>query len=657
MSGLDGMGPITWVFDRDDLTTLVRDISTATEVVFDLETTGLDDHAKHGGRTNGGVRARIVMATFTLPQPGEEGEPMTYVLPLDHPWSPFMGKWREVLRWVARVIVKKRRPVIGHNVKFDVRWTLTHTGVDLVPFIAWDTQVSSHLLDETRSTKLKVRAHETFGVPEWNDFDLSKPGAALRVDFWVLGEYAARDTYWTWRLYRQHHLSMVGAWEGGEWPLSPDEVEDARLGVLSRWCTTPTVASLTRIESNGIGLDVEWAEAELATHIQPAIDALDALSEMYGMDRSKATTAATATWFKELTFKAIEEGHLRISALTDSGAPQWNKSVLKRQARVGSETAALILAHRDHTKKAEFLTSWLDHVSADGRIHSSYRAGHVVTGRLSSADPNMQQVTKTLKPAFIPRPGYVIVDLDYSQIELRVAAYISRSKPMLQAYRDGKDLHVMMAARITGKPLEEVLPEERQGGKSANFGLVYGMMAPGYREYAEDAYDVHLTLEEAEEARDAFFDLWDGIAEWHERVKQKAHQDGQITSPIGRVRRVPGVFADDWGLRSYSERAAINSPVQGFASDLMQIAAASIQGLIPGHEPVANAMVVGTVHDSIIIEAPEDRWEQVARECQRRMTTRVLDVLAEMGCTLDVPLAAEAVVGTRWGLRDVGTIE
>lgn len=648
------MGPISWVFDKSDILDLIRDISTATEVIFDLETTGLDDHAVRGGRTNNGIPARIVMATFTLPQPDlEEGEDaLTYVLPLDHPWSPFMGKWRDILRWVMRVVRKKRKPVIGHNVKFDARWTYTHTGVDLVPLIAWDTQISSHMIDENRSTRLKTRAADTFSVEEWDDFDLTKPGAAMFVDFWVLGDYAARDTYWTWRLYILHRASLVDEWEDN-WPLSPDEVEDARLGTLALNVGMPTVASLTRIENNGIGLDIEWARAELASHVDPAEEAMEWLVDTYDMDPAKATTAATANWFKELTTKAVEEGDLRVASLTDSGNPQWNKSVLKRQARTGSMTAQAILDHRDHTKKIEFLTSWLDHVAPDGRIHSSYRAGYVVTGRLSSASPNMQQVTKSLKPAFIPRPGFVIIDLDYSQIELRVAAFISRCEPMLQAYRDGKDLHTMMAARITGKPESEVEPDERQGGKSGNFGLIYGMMAPGYREYAEDVYDVHLTLEEAEDVRDAFFDLWEGIADWHERVKDQAGNEGQITSPIGRVRRVPGIFADDWGLRSYSERAAINSPVQGMASDLMQISAASIQGLLPGHKPVRGAMVVGTVHDSIVVEAPLDRWQEVAAECQERMTVAAVEHIKQMGATLDIPLVADAVAGTRWGLGDI----
>lgn len=651
------IGPVRWVLDREDLEEMAATLVAAPEVVFDLETTGLHDHAVLGGAVNGGVPARIVMATFTVEDgSGTEAGAITYVLPLHHPWSPFLGQWRLVLKWVLQRLRKAKKPLIGHNLKFDIRWSHTHTGVNLARFTEWDTQVSSHMLDENSSTKLKEVAPDLFNIKRWDEsVDLTKPGAAEKTDIWVLGDYAARDTYWTWRVSKVHRRIM--SLDPDYSPSSPDEIEDFRLGELMEHCSKPTSASLTQIEENGIGLDLDWVMPELTLHKMEADLALDELAEHFQMDRETATTAATSKWFQEMTTLAVEEGDLRVTALTDSGNPQWNKSVLKRQAREGYGVAGLILRHRDHAKKAEFLQSWIDHVAPDGRIHSTYRAGHVVTGRLSSASPNMQQVTKSLKPAFIPSPGHVIIDLDYSQIELRVAAFVSRNEAMIDAYQKDMDLHRMMGARITGKGLEDVTADERQGGKSANFGLLYGMQAKGYREYAEDVYDVHYTLDEAIEVRDAFFKQWEGLDEWHERVIETAHNFGQVTSPIGRVRRVPGVFMDDWGMRSYSERAAINSPVQGMASDMMQIAAASIQGLMPGHKAVRGTKVVGTVHDSIIIEAEADRWEAIAMECQYRMTVVVKEVLGLMGCTLDVPIQADAIAGTRWGMSDVGVIE
>jgi DNA polymerase I-like protein with 3'-5' exonuclease and polymerase domains len=226
---------------------------------------------------------------------------------------------------------------------------------------------------------------------------------------------------------------------------------------------------------------------------------------------------------------------------------------------------------------------------------------------------------------------------------------------MLEAFRRGDDLHRLLASRITGKDPFDVLPTERQAGKSANFGLLYGMQAYGFREYAETVYGVSFTVEEARAIYQAFFDTWDGIAQWHLRCVNRVHQTGQVTSPIGRVRRLPMVWDANEKLASFAERAAINSPVQGFASDLMQMAAASIEGNLPGTPPVKNARLVGTVHDSILAEVPIDNWEEVTRSCRHRMLT-IGDALRRLDCVLDVPLEASVKIGTRWGLSDVGTL-
>lgn len=273
-----------------------------------------------------------------------------------------------------------------------------------------------------------------------------------------------------------------------------------------------------------------------------------------------------------------------------------------------------------------------------------------------NSDPNVQQVTKVLKPAFVPSHGHVIAELDFSQIELRVAAFISRCEPMLEAFRAGQDLHRLLGAKLTGKSPEDVTSQERQAAKSANFGLLYQMSPLGFQRYAETAYDVAMSADEAEDVHRAFYDMWDGIGAWHLRSIRRARETGQIVSPIGRVRRLPDIHSPNDQKVGWSERSAINSPVQGFASDLMQLAAAWIGGFLPDHAAVQGALIVATVHDSIVIEAPQESWETVVRECMDRMV-RVGELLPLLGCILDVPLAVEAHVGYRWGLTDVGVIE
>lgn len=644
---------MAWVLDGPTLDHLCEAIATAVEVVIDLENTGLNEY-ETGKRREWPCSARVALASLTLPQP-DQSVPTTWVVPLSHPDSPFSGQWRKVLTRIARAVKDAGASISNHNLKYDLRWIRAHTGIDLSSQTSWDTQISSHLLDETSGTALKERAPATFGVERWDDFDLSTPGAAEKVPLFDLGTYAARDTYWTWRL-AEHHRQQMGVGEYAYEPEGADEVEAVRLGQLAVWCAMPTSATLTALEQRGIGLDVEWTIERLKAAREAEEEALALLVDRYpGCSDREPSFAPTSIYFRDWTEAAVEADDLRVTAMTGTGQPQWNKSALTRQARAGFKVAQMLLDYRAATKAQEFLNSWLRFVTPGGRIHATYHAGRVVTGRLSCSDPNMQQVTKSLKPAFIPRPGYLIADLDYSQIELRAAAFIARCEPMLQAFREGQDLHRLLASQITEKDPGDVDDEERQAGKSANFGLLYGMSADGFREYAEDVYGVFFTDDEAAEVRDAFFTTWEGMADWHDKMIRRAERTGQVVSPIGRVRRVPAIHDGNGYLRGRAERQAINSPVQSFASDMMQMAAASIEGNLPGHSPVPGARLVGTVHDSILVEVPEGDWKRTAGRCMRRMLD--LDpVLQKMGCELDVPLAVEARIGTRWGLADIGTI-
>lgn len=652
----DATRQVTWVMNDGDLHHLLAAIESSVEVVMDHETTGLDEHATTGGRTNGGVAARIVLTSLTLPQPDDAGEPTTWVVPLSHPESPWRGEWRAVLRHIARTIVEADRPLINQNVKFDARWTFALTGVDLTGQIVWDTEVGSHLLDELASRKLKDRAPQVFGIERWDEgMEFNRPGEAEEKPLFDLGLYAARDTYWTWRLAKWQRERMFLDGDPGE-PESSEEVEDARLGRLAVWAAMPTAATLTAIEQRGLRLDTAWVRQQIAEHEAERAELFAELSTRYpALDPERASFAPTAIWFRDWAAAAVEAGDLTVAALTPKGKPQWSRHVLGRQARNGSEVAEKLLALRGHIKKLEFLRAWLGYVTPEGRIHSTYNVGSVVTGRLSSSDPNMQQVTKVLRPAFLPSEGRYIADLDYSQIELRVAAFIADSLPMRLAFEERRDLHTLLASRITGKHAEQVTPDERQKGKSANFGLLYMMGPYGFREYAEDVYGVVMTIDEAVEVHRAFFEMWDGIAQWHAATVKRLHATGQSVSPLGRVRRLPGVWDANEKMVGFAERASVNSPVQGMASDMMQVAAASIEGLLPGSTAVAGARLVGTVHDSILVEVPIDRWEDVTRECMDRMIS-IHPALERMGCRFDVPLSVEASVGTRWGLNDVGSL-
>lgn len=663
-------GPITWIWGKEDLKGLIKAIHASQKVVMDLETTGLDEYAAAGGDTNGGYPARIVLASLTLPSAERaaagaynwrtfDGEqPMTYLVPLSHPASPLIGVWRKVMAIIGREINRSGKPFVNANIKFDARWVFAQSGVDLSDRIEWDTTVSSQLVDTEARTRLKIRAARDFGIEEWDDFDLGTPGAAERVDLIQLGEYAARDTYYTWKIEEEHRDQMFLT--GDEEPFDSDDIQMARLGKVATYVAMPTVKTLTKVEQRGFLLDVDWVHAKIEEMDSLRLKACEDILGLYGTEPAPApakdgvTTAATSKWFQGFVAQAIEAGDLRVTARTDSGNAQWNKAVLIAQQRQGSPAADALLRHRDATKTLEFLRSWLELRDPNNVIHATYNVGFVKTGRLSSSNPNVQQISSRLKPAFIPRPGHVLLDLDYSQVELRVAAFVSRSAPMIEAFQRGDDLHRLLAAKIAGKAPEDVTNLERKRAKAGNFGLLYGMSPGGFQSYAATAYDVSLTLAEAQAVHSAFFEMWDGMRQWHERAKRRAYERGYVTSPIGRTQWLSDLYSKSSFKSSHAERNALNSPVQGFGSDLMQMAAASIMGTLPGYPlpKVEGAHVVATVHDEICIEVPEDRWQEILIECKRRMED-VNVFLRPLDCQMDVPIVAGPSAGTRWGVHDL----
>lgn len=659
---------VSWVQTELDLDFFLRGaLEEAETVVFDLETTGLEEHAVTGGKLNGGVAARVVVASFTLDNAkrglGEEmtDNPVTYLVPLSHPESSFSGKWRETYTRIAKALRGKK--LVGHNVKFDARYTYATTGVELRKHLFWDTQISSALLDENNSTALKQVVPRTFGVERWDDVELKTPGAAEREPLMKLGEYAARDTYWTYKLLVNHLDRM----QPMEQPYFPDEIEEARLGSLAHWVAMPTVRTLTGIEERGLLLENDWVHAQMKELEEQRDTAYAFLANLYPdnpedneqrkLEQDEPSFAPTSLWFKEWADRAVFKGDLRVAALTPQGKPQWSADVLKKQSREGSEVATQLLAYRNAVKRLEFLRSWLDMQTPDGRVHANYNAGSVVTGRLSSSSPNMQQITKKLKPAYIPTPGYYLAELDYSQIELRVAAFISRCQPMIDAFKRGDDLHTLLAARVNNVSEEEVTPIMRQGAKAGNFGLLYSMSPRGFKIYAETVYGVAMSDEEALKISKTYFAMWDGLHKWHAQYKKTVHSRGRVVSPIGRVRRLEHMVydGDPWTVLA-AERAAINSPVQGMASDIMQVAGAIIDGNIEGWERVKGARIVGTVHDSIMVEVKADNWEEVTLACKSAMEDAVPLVLEKMGVEFDVPLVADAEVGTRYGISDIGAV-
>ncbi len=633
---------IRWVMTNPQLDELNHDLRHAEEISFDLETTGLDEHKGNG------YPPRIAMASFTLP------DGLTRVLPLSHPESPHRGRWRTVMARAAESLTcTPNARVIGHNLKFDMRWTHAHTGVNMARAAWIDTYVMARLIDENRPGKLKPLCSQLFGIPEWQEeleVPLSVPGASEKNPLIDLGVYAAQDTFWTWHLSRLLR-SLLWWIDDGDQPVSPEEWDDMKVGQLAQRVTTPTLQTLTAMEQRGIRLDTRWCALQLAEQEEAAEKLQDQLSRMAGPIEGDPSFAPTSKWWLSWTEQLVNTGHLKVLSRTRTGAPQWNKAALKRLAKQGFSVAQQVLDMRDAMKKAEFLRAWLD-LESEGRLHPNFNLGRTITGRLSSSNPNLQQVTSSLKPAFVPSPGHVIIEADLSQIELRLAAHVSKCGQMIEAYRAGEDLHRLTASRVARVPLEEVTKEQRQQAKAVNFGFLYGMGPEKFRIYAEDTYGVEMTADEAEAAYRTYFDTYPELRDWHQSTISRVYRDQQVISPIGRIRRFDHV--DDEAARQ-----AINSPIQGMGSDIMMIGCALIEGFLPSWvdaPPLPEVRLIGTVHDSLVAEVPLSKAHKAAEAIIWRMTTGASRVVKQLGCDLLVPLEAEATIGTRWGAGDIDLV-
>ncbi len=600
----------TTVNTRPLLRELTWMLKTEALVSLDIETTGLDPWAPG---------ASIVSISLTFY--GEE----TYVLPLDHIDSPFGGRWRTLLHLLCSIFVEQDSLLLAHNAGFDLTWLMVHSGVDLCAQFHWDTQTVAHLLNENQSKKLKSLALPLMGNTDWGIDVVTN----LRERNWFdLAQYNALDTIATLRLYKQQVDTVE---EQGSWLMGLTSV------VLK------AQRALLAVRMEGIPLRRGEARAALAAAQTEAAAAADTLMEIagqYGMSEEEFPTVsweATSKWFIAFMERACDAGDAYVDAFTPNGRPSWNAEVLEKQARQEMVVPSALLRYRHGSKQAQFIESWLECSEYDGRIHANFNIARTKTGRLSSSDPNMQQVSRELKHLF-GEEGSQFCEVDFSQVELRVAAElmhrtVAPNNPMMQAYLDGEDLHRIAATLATGGSLADVTKEDRQKGKAINFGFLFGMGAAKFVNYAEAQYGVKFTLDEAHKVRNGFFSTWEGIADWHEYQRMSAKSDGFVETLYKRRRRLPDIYSPNDRLRSEAERQAINSPVQGTASDMMLDALGRIHQM-----KLTGARVVGTVHDSVLLTVTNtDELDKVT------------DALLRPRVQFATPIEVEVALGPTWG--------
>lgn len=565
---------------------LQSEVSKSAGLSWDLETSGLDP------RTDG---AHIRCVSVTTWDDNDE----------------IRGTWGVVGEAIPEFLHMSRWPkvVVAHNGKYDQLWAYEQHGV--IPPVTWDTMLAEHLIDSEGPKGLKILGAKYLHIPDWS-IDLRDP---VSVPFPELLEYAAMDTAVTAGIYFQQQ-------------------PNAR---LMSDLIMPANKALLEAEIEGVGLDLEGAK-RLRFDLQRQDRAITERVAVYG-------PADTPRQVEKLLYGTLG---LPVLERTPTGRPRVSGSVLQRL----DHPVADMLANRTKIRKgiSAFLTPWIEAVDpGDPRLYSTFRLAGTATGRLSSGGAegasgiNLQQIPRDsrYKRLIQARPGYTLAELDYSQIELRVAAHLSGDTRMLDIYRTGGDIHTATAKAVTGKQF--IGKSDRTKAKAVNFGFLYGMGAASFRDYARDSYGVELSEEEAIEYRKRFFGLYSGLPKWHRRVKKEALKNGYVETLFGRIRYLDGVRYWPGSQGGTALRQAVNTSVQSLASDMMILALGMINRLVVGKY---GAKIIATVHDSVLLEIKEEGAEDIARKVKYIMEHLPLK---HFGVKLNVPIEAGLSMGHRWG--------
>ena len=626
------------------LEVLLEEIAAADFVYFDLET--LNDSAAEDAHEDWHPHSRITAASFTV-RPGQ-----AFVVPLSHPegvWADHVhggmrrdGGWVEVMTRLAKAMKGTR--LGAHNGKFDVRWIHSVTGVDLVDDLAWDTMVSAYVLDENLPKGLEAVAKAELGVEDWKHTQIN----ARRTESYpwsLVSEYASKDTDYGFQLVDVHRERLK---------------EEPGLARVYGLLMMPVVRSLIRVERTGLYVEEGRTERRLAEALASIEETEDDLLARYVSPelkeafcwkhyKTKPSVPVRPSWSPNSKFfHAFMEdiGAPIIERTATTGAPSYNESVMKRIASTGEHPYIdAMLTARRLGKDVGYLRSWLAKRDDENYLHPTFKPAHVTTGRLSSSNPNAQQISSHLKDCYVAPHGWWFVQADYAQVELRIAAQIAHEEDMLQAFRDGKDLHRIMAAKIAGIEPHQVTKAQRQAAKAVNFGFLYGMGAKKFVEYAFDEYGVIFTVAEASRIRALFFSTWPRLKAWHEEQKMMAHTQGYVRSPIGRRRRLPDLRSPMQGFVAAAERQAVNAPVQSYASDLMLLSLITLD-----RNPSEHRRTCGTVHDSGLHYLREGHVKDEVQAIANAMLYPPVERL--FGAKLTVPLEVEFQIGRSWGDPD-----
>ncbi len=585
---------------------LLKRVQNSKTLAVDTETTNTDK-----------MRARLVGISLAVDE--ETG----YYIPIAHRQAERQLPWEQVRAALAKPMADPKIAKIGHNIKYDLVVLARHGLPMSQP--AFDTMIAEWLRDPaSHNLGLKNLVWVRLGLEMTDITDLIGRGKKQigmdEVPVEQVAPYAAADAVMVLRLR----------------PLLEADLRERNAWRLFQEVEMPLVPVLARMEMNGIAVDVAFLHrmsAELAEQLHALEEQIFALAgRKFNLN---STAQLSKVLFETLGLKP-PEGTRR----TKSGHYSTSASVLEAM-RGQHPVVDLVLEHRELSKiKSTYVDALPQQVNPEtGRVHTSFNQTGTVTGRLASSDPNLQnipvrsEVGKKVRRAFIAPKGKLLLSVDYSQVELRIVAHMARDKAMIEAFKEGQDIHAVTASKIYKVPLEKVTPQMRRHAKAINFGLLYGMSPFGLTRTTD------LTLAEAENFVEEYFRNFPGVKKFLEETKRKAAEQGYVETLLGRRRYFPELQKPaNRNARLRAEREAVNAPVQGTAADIMKLAMIAVDKRLA--EEGSDAKMLLQVHDELMLEVPEEELAETARLVQDTM---------ENVYPLIVPLKTEAKAGPNWG--------
>ncbi len=605
-SGSDdvGKGEYETILTQSALDKWLKRLKQAELFAFDTETTSLDY-----------MQAEIVGVSFAI-EPGKAA----YV-PLAHDYmdAPKQLSRDKVLQQLKPILEGETPKIIGQHIKYDMN-VLSRYGIHIKQ-VAYDTMLESYVLNSTATRHdMDSLALKYLGYKTVHFEDIAGKGAKQltfnQIDLQQAAPYAAEDADITLRLHNT-------LWQQLSEQDKPRQVfEDIE---------RPLIPVLHEIECNGVLVDVgmlEQQSGELEKKMQQ-------IQKKVYKEAGEEFNLGSPKQLQAILFEKLQ---LPIIKKTPKGQPSTAEDVLQELAN-DYPIPRLILDYRSmHKLKSTYTDRLPEQVDADsGRVHTSYHQAVAATGRLSSSNPNLQNIPirsaegRRIRQAFIAPRGYQVVASDYSQIELRIMAHLSADPGLMKAFAEGEDVHRATAAEVFGVALDKVSSDQRRSAKAINFGLIYGMSAFGL------AKQLGVERRVAQEYVDLYFDRYQGVKNYMDETRERAREQGYVETVFGRRLYLPDIKSRNAQVRQYAERTAINAPMQGTAADIIKRAMIDVSHWM--HSSKADMKMIMQVHDELVFEIKTAQVEKYIKEIEQRMCN---------AATLSVPLVVETGRGKNW---------